>query len=140
MDDNKQAESLLTLVGLIQNSLASIERQKKELAEHKQMLEDGFANDPVYVEHADKAKEAAKLKNQTKQQILKQPQLQQLSAKIKEMSQDLKELKTSLSDYLQEYARISGAREIEDINGEINEIVYTAKLIKALSARSSHRH
>ena len=149
MDDNKKViegeittqpssgspndrETLTTIVGLIQNYLGAIEREKKELTENKQMLEDALNNDPVYKEHADKAKEAVKIKSATKLQILRQPQLSQVVAKVKELSEQLKEKKESLSQYLLEYARISGERQIEGPDGQIQEIVYQARLVRGV--------
>jgi len=133
--DKPGADVLLSITQLIQNYIVSSERDQKELSAHRQMLEDAFNNDATYKEHADKAREAAKIKAATKAQIMKQPQLQQLVAKVKELSLSLKESKESLSEYLQEYARITGQRQIEGVDGEINEIVYLAKLIKTHSSR-----
>src|SRR3989344_4853226 len=79
------------------------------------------------------SKEAVKVKQGTKAQILRQPQAGELDKKVKELKADLKENRSSLSDYLQEYARLSGVNEIEGDDGEVREIVYDARLIKKSS-------
>ena|SRR5260221_13449881 len=127
---DNDATVLLSLENLVKNHIASIDRLKDELKKHKQMLEDGFSNDAVYQEHARLAKEAIKQKSATKSQITKQPQNMQLANKIKNMSAELKDKQFSLSDYLLEYQRMTGVNEIEGEDGEVREIVNTAKVIK----------
>lgn len=129
-DENPQANSLLTVTQLIQNYLAQIDRDKKELTSHREMLEDAFMNDATYKEQADKVKEAAKIRNATKKQIMNRPELKELSEKVREVRDSIKEAQMQLSEYLQEFTRISGSRTLEGPNGEIQEIIYVAKLIK----------
>jgi hypothetical protein len=134
------ADDLIAVTGLIQNYIVQIDRSSKELAAHKQMLQDAFLNDPTYRQHDEKVKEAVKVRNATKMQILKQPTLAELAEKVKDMAQSVKDAKQSLSDYLQEFAKMTGAREIEDSEGELREIVYSAKLIKAGSKEFKKKH
>lgn len=125
------ANDLVTVTNLIQSYIAQIDRSSKELSAHKLMLQDAFLNDPTYRQHDEKVKEAVKVRSATKMQILKQPTLAELSEKVKDMAQSVKDAKQSLSDYLQEYVRMTSSKEIEDTEGELREIVYTAKLIKS---------
>lgn len=134
------AVSLTALVSLIQTYIGNIDNIKKDLATNKQMLEDFLSNDPVYNEDLAKAKEANKRKMETKSKLMRQPQLQQLAEKIKELSQEMREAKETLSSYLQDYAQTSGQRQIEDARGEINEIVYMAKLIKGFSVNKPQKN
>ncbi len=129
----KNSEVLLSMESLIKGHIATIDKLSEESRKIKEMLDDIFANDPTYQEHDKVAKEAAKVKQGTKQQILKQPQAADLDKKYKELRGELKENQGSLSDYLQEYARMSGVNEIEGDDGEVREIVYNAKLIKKSS-------
>lgn len=129
------ASDLITITNLIQSYIGNLDRAQQEMKAHKQMLQDSFANDPTYREHDEKVKEATKVRTQTKQQILKQPTLRELAEKVKEMSQGVKDMREALSSYLQEYAKITGSREFEDADGELREIVYSAKLVKTASKR-----
>lgn len=126
---------IIELEGLIKNHIASIERVTNELRKHREMLDDIFNNDATFKEHSEKAKEANKIKSATKQQIMKQPQVADLSDKVKSMRTEVKELKEALSDYLREYQRLSGVNEIEGDDGQIHEIVYIAKLIRKFMQR-----
>ncbi len=125
-----QATVLLSLETLIKNNIASIDKLKEEAKKHKQMLEDSFMNDAVYQEHLRLSKEAVKVKSATRAQILKQQQNIMLSNKIKTMTSELKDKQFALSDYLLEYQRMTGVNEIEGDDGEVREIVNTAKVVK----------
>ncbi len=127
------ATVMLSLENLIKSHIASIDKLKDELRKQKQTLEDGFMNDAVYQEHLRLAKEAIKVKSATRAQITKQPQNVLLSNKIKSMSAELKDKQFALSDYLLEYQRMTGVNEIEGEDGELREIVNTAKVVKRAS-------
>jgi hypothetical protein len=112
------AEVLINMESMIKNYVASIDKLQIGIKKHKEMLDDIFTNSPAYKDHSEKAKEAAKLLASTKGQILRQPQASELSNSMKDMRVELKENQEALSDYLQEYARMSGVNEIEDDDGE----------------------
>lgn len=135
MDDTKKAiddgaEIILNLENLIKSHITNIDKLKIEQKKQKEMLEDIFLNDPTYKQHLDKAKEAAKVKMTTKAQIMKRSDVYQLAEKIKDIHLQLKDLEVGMSDYLREYARLSGTNEIQGEDGEVREIVYVAKLVK----------
>ena len=99
------------------------------------MLEDMFLNDSTYQQHSEKAKEAAKLKNKTKGELMKRTDIAQLAEKVKEVKSQVKDMKEALSDYLQQYKELSGASEIEGDDGQVREIVSTVKLVKKSSKK-----
>jgi len=127
-----QSTVLLSLDEMIKTHIASIDRLKTELKEHKQMFEDGFINDPTFRELSQAAKDAADIKSAARQQLLKQPTVATLSSKIKSLASEVKEKKLALSDYLLEYQRMAGVNEIEGYDGEVREIINEAKLIKKM--------
>ncbi|MBI2595712.1 hypothetical protein HYW46_03190 [Candidatus Daviesbacteria bacterium] len=121
---------LINMEGLIKNYISSIDKLSEEVKKLKEALEDIFKNDPTFQEHSEEAKKSAKIKQKTKSEILKRTQAAELDAKIKSLRSQLKENKSALSDYLQEYAKKSGLNEIEGEDGEVREIVYVAKLVR----------
>lgn len=145
MDENTDGEStesgstdngasvVLNLEGLIKNHISSIDQLQDELTKHADMLNDIFENNPVYKAHMEKVKEVTKIKNATKQEILKQPDAAELSNKVKSMKSEIKELQGALSDYLKEFLRLSGLNEIEGEDGEIREIITVPRLVKKMS-------
>lgn len=130
---------ILNLESLIKNNVASIEKLTDELRALRNMFTDSFANDPVYKGLEEKAKEANKAKNSTKQQLLKQPSVMQAADKIRTITAEIKEKKDSMSDYLLEYSRMAGVNEIEGHDGEIREIIHQAKLLKKSSKEPRKR-
>ena len=134
-DASDQSTVLLSLENLIKNHIASIDKLKDDVKKQKQMLEDGFMNDAVYQEHLRLAKEAIKVKSATRAQITKQPQNILLANKIKSMTTELKDKQFALSDYLLEYQRMTGVNEIEGDDGEVREIVNSAKVVKKASKK-----
>ncbi len=127
------ADMLVNLESTIKEHIASIDKSKGELKKLKEMLADTYQNDPTYKEHDKTVKEATKIRSKTKSELLKQPAAADLSAKVKELSGELKDFQAALSDYLREYMRLSGSSEIEGDDGEVRDIVYVAKLVKRSS-------
>lgn len=121
---------LVNMEAMIKNYVAAIDKLNTEAKKLKEMLDDIFNNDPTFQQHSEAAKEAAKKKGQTKAEILKRPQAKELDDKIRTLKSEAKESQGALSDYLQEYQRMSGVDEIEGEDGEVRQIVYTAKLVK----------
>jgi hypothetical protein len=118
------------LESLIKSHITGIDNRKNELKKLREMVNDALLNDKTYQEQDKTAKEAAKIKNATKSQILKAPTNQSIVAKTHEMAAEVKEMDEALSEYLREYQRISGSNEIETDNGDVREIIYIAKLIR----------
>jgi len=125
-----ELESLTTVTNLIKNYISTIERTKTELGKQKDIMEDALANNPQYKEACDEAKEYSKIKADVKRQILEDDKLANLVAKVKELTLTLKETKEALSEYLVEYAKLSGSNQIEGDDGQTREIVYSARLVK----------
>ncbi len=123
-------EILLSLENMIKNHIVSLERLQEEIRKHREMVDSAFENSETFKTHNETAKEALKVKNTTKQEILKQPATMQLNMKLKSMQSEYKERMQELSDLLPEYQRLSGANIIQTDDGQEREIVTSAKLVK----------
>lgn len=135
MDKQETASSndavlLVKIEEMIKTHLTQIETLQEEITKHKDMVNDVFANDETYQEHDKIAKESARIRFNTKKEILKRSDVAQLSNRLHELKSEQKELKDGLSDYLREYQRLSGSNEIEGEDGETREIIFVAKLVK----------
>lgn len=115
---------------MIKTHMAQIEELGEEATKYKDMLDDVLANDETYQEHEKIAKEAARIKANTKKEIMKRADAADLGSKLKSVRSQQKELKEGLSDYLREYQRLSGLNEIEGEDGQLQQIVFVAKLVK----------
>ena len=129
---------LVRIEEMIKTHLAQIGNLQEEITKYRDMVNDIFLNDETFQEHDKIAKEAVKVRSATKQQIMKRPDVADLSNKLKSLKSEQKELKEGLSDYLREYQRLSGSNEIEGEDGQLRQIVFIAKLINK-SAKFSGR-
>lgn len=129
-ESQNQATTITALDDLIGSQSLRLEQLREESKKIRTMIDDHLMGDETYRKHVDQVKEATKIKNATKQQLLKQPQAASLVSKTKDTVAEIKELETSLSEYLKEYSRLSGVNEIQGPDGEVREIVTIFKLIK----------
>lgn len=130
VSEDNGAQVLLDLEHMIKTHIQDVATRKAELKKSREMLQSALVNDETYRLHEEEAKKAAKQKAATKTQILRLPANANLNEKVQGLAGELKDLDGALSDYLREYQRMSGANEIETDDGEIHEIVYSAKLVK----------
>lgn len=121
---------VLELEQMIKTNVATLDRNKAELKKLREMLESALLNDEPYRTATEKSKEAAKEKSKAKLNVMQNPATKQIADKVKDMMLENKELILAQSEYLREFARLSGTNEIETEDGEVREIIYIAKLVK----------
>lgn len=129
-EGQSQAELVISLTNLINANINEIGNIEKELARHKEMIDSVLENDATYKDHAEKSKEAARIKGNTKKEIFKRPDVKHVVDKLAELKDNLADTRDELSNYIQEYATASGQNYFEAEDGTIQEIVYIAKLRK----------
>jgi hypothetical protein len=129
MDNQKTLTTLTNLTGLINGHLAGLEREKENLGKLSEMLNDILANDPAYKEASDKTKEVIKEKGKAKANVLAQTHPHDIAFKIKDSRIEIKQLSLELSNFLTEYQKITGSNEFEGEDGEMRQIVTTAKVV-----------
>lgn len=124
---------LTSLESLIKQHISSIATNKAELKKLREMLASALTNDSTYKLHDEEAKKAAKVRSGTKSELMKTPANKILVDKLNELSTEIKEADGALSEYLREFARLTGTTEFETDDGEVREIVFVAKLVKRSS-------
>lgn len=122
-------QTTLDLTGLINSHLDQISSLKDQITKFRDMIRAVLESDTTYQTHEAAVKEAAKIRNQTKKQIMKQPQVADIVSRMQTARTDIKELSQTLSGLLQDYARSTGTTSFETSDGQVREIVYSAKLI-----------
>lgn len=125
-----QAELVVSLTGLINSNLKEIDSLEEEMSKQKEMIDSVLANDATYKEHEEKAKEASRIKTNTKKEIFKRVDVKHVVEKLAELKENIADTREELSNYIQEYATASGQNYFEAEDGSIQEIVYIAKLRK----------
>jgi len=132
-ENQNQAVNLLSVESLINSYTVKLDELQKDSREQKEMLQSFLDNDQEYLDAAKEADKLAKVKTLAKQKVLKRSEAQVLVDKLKEISSELREVKTAMSDYLTQYVNLSGSRQIERPDGVLMDIVHSAKLVKKKS-------
>lgn len=127
---DNDAVLLTRIEEMIKTHLTQIDSLQEEITKHKEMMTDVFTNNETFQEHDKQAKEAVRVRTNTKQEIMKKPDVADIASKLKDLKSEQSELQTGLSDYLREYQRLSGSNEIEGSDGEVREIIFVAKLVR----------
>jgi hypothetical protein len=130
IDNSNPAADLVALEGLVLNYIDKIEKHQEILRSKKEMLESNLENDPNYQEAAKQAKELSKKKQEEKARIIRQPEVEKIYADVKDGQGQLRTMRDTLSNHLQNYGKLSGTNQLEDEEGQVREIVYTAKVVK----------
>lgn len=127
---DNQGELVVNLGNLINANLKELENIEIQMNQQKEMVDNVLQNDSTYKQHEEQAKEATRVKSNTKKEIFKRSDVAHVVAKLAELKENLRDTKEELSQYLQEYSRISEQNSFESEDGTIHEIVYTAHLRK----------
>jgi hypothetical protein len=124
------SDELLTIDSAIKSRMGQLNKLKNDLKVQKEMLDSFLENDEKYCEAVELSKKANGVKNAVKAQLLKQPEAANLNETIKAIKEQVFELNEGLSYYLREYQRLTGANEFEGEDGELQQIIYVAKLVR----------
>lgn len=129
-EGEKAADELFTIDSAIKTRLSQLTKLRADMKIQREMLTSYLENDETYQEAATIAKRANGAKNSAKALLLKQPEANNLNETIKSMREQINEVQEGLSYYLREYQRVTGMSEFEGEDGELQEIVYVAKLVR----------
>jgi hypothetical protein len=124
------ASSLLNLESLINGYIVDMEKLQEQIKTQRDMFNDAFNNDAEFSQIMQKVKDINRVKSAAKQRIMKLPNVVDVSNRMREYKEELKDIQDGLSTYLQQYKELSGSNQITRDNGEVVEIVSTTKLVK----------
>jgi len=125
-----EVKEVMDLTSLIKRYLVDIEKLKQELKTQNEMLSDAINNDKNYSEHNQQVKDWLKKRNAVKQTLIKQPAVEAIVAKQKELKFQIKDFQNALSRYLERYYQVAKTNILEDDNGDLREIIPVYKLVK----------
>lgn len=114
----------------IKMNITKIERLKEDAKPLKEMMTSFLDGDEVYAQLTEVAKEASTKKGARRRELLSTENGQELNNKINSIKEDMKEAQDALSHSLREFQRMTGLNEFEGEDGELRQIVYTAKLVR----------
>lgn len=126
-DSKREMEE--SLKSLIQESLENID----ELTHKKKLIDESIksvlGNDSTFKKHEEAAKDATRIKNSTKNEILKRPDVKHVVLQKNEMAEELKGERELLENYLEEYNNLTGKDIIEDKQGKARQIVRKYRVV-----------
>jgi chromosome segregation ATPase len=114
---------------LIERLCSQLDEVKEKQKETRQSLTNVFANDQQLSEFENQAKNASKAFKQRKTELQQTPEAKQLSAKLKEMSEEVKDIEDSLTNHLISYFQMTGTKSFSTLTGEEREFKVLAKLL-----------
>lgn len=123
-------DELQNIQNLINSNITQIDKLQDDIKPVKEMLESVLQADLSYAELDQKVLEATKEKMAKKKELMNTTNGRELSEKMKTLKSELKEAKDKLSDYLKAYQQQTGFNEYEGPDGELRQIVFTAKLVR----------
>lgn len=123
--------TLMNCENLINSAIVRFDKVKEETKDLKSQMDSILENDDEYQKLCEEINKLSKLKKIAKAKIMKRSEVVSLDEKIRDGNSQIKELKTTLSDYLAQYVIISGTNQIELADGVMRQILYSAKLVKS---------
>ncbi|NCO88460.1 hypothetical protein AUK04_04490 [Candidatus Roizmanbacteria bacterium CG2_30_33_16] len=127
---NQSTMTMVELTTIIKRYLADLNKLKEDMKMQKQMYNEAFSNDATYSQQNDKVKKLNRETAVIKERIVKQPAIELLVTKIKQIRDEIKVSQEALSDYLREYQKVSNATTIEDDKGEVLQIIPSYRLVR----------
>lgn len=125
--DQEVVESLRSLILQTVENVQEMKGDKKKLDETIKSVLD---NDSTYVKHAEDAKEASRIKSNTKKEIFKRPDVKHVVERKLELHEDIKAEEEQLDAYLQDYYDKTGTDVIEDRNGNVLQVIKKFKVVQ----------
>ena len=125
-----QARALLDLEQSIKTYYQGAQSKREEMKQHKEMVADAYANDKTLAESEEKMKALKMEANKVRDQISATSAVIEAKQKLRELSEEVKELEKTLSKFLLQYKDLAQTNQIMVREGEMYQIVQSAKLVK----------
>jgi len=129
-DTPQPVHNLLAIEDLIKGYLADIAATKEKLKAHKEMVKSTIEQDKDYSVVAEKHNAVKKEVAKVKETLVKNPAITSAQLKVNELQTELKDAQSALSDYLNQYIQLTQTSEFVGPDGEVLQIVRSAKLVK----------
>ena len=114
----------------IEKRLEKLDEAQNEYKTKKQILQDGMTGDEEFMALEDKTKDAKTRFAAHKAAILNEPENRKLSGDLKELSEEIKDLKQQLGDGLLAYFMEHNSLEYEDSAGQKRRFSVSARFLK----------
>lgn len=119
--------------GLIQRLSIQLDETKAKQKEFKERLKNILDNDTQLAEFEQQAKDASQLFKKRKQELQESLEGKEIKAKIKEYSEEIRDIEESLTNSLLSYYQITGTQSFATPTGDEREFKLKARLMPAKS-------
>lgn len=125
-----EASELLDLEQTIKTYYQGVQSKREEMKQFKEMIADTFANDKTLSEAEEKMKSLKMESNKIKEQLAGTSAVIEAKQKLKELTAEVRDLDKALSKFLLQYRDVAQTNQIMVREGEMYQIVQSAKLVK----------
>ncbi len=129
-----EASELLDLEQTIKTYYQGAQSKRDEMKQYKEMIADTFANDKSLSEVEEKMKSVKMEANKIREHLAGTSAVIEAKQKLKELMAEVKDFDKALSKFLLQYREIAQTNQIMVREGEVYEIVQSAKLVKQTAA------
>lgn len=133
-DQINEASELLDLEQTIKTYYQGVQSKREEMKQYKEMISDTFANDKTLGEAEEKMKTLKMESNKIKEQLAGTSAVIEAKQKLKELMAEVRDLDKALSKFLLQYRDVAQTNQIMVREGEMYQIVQSAKLVKQTAA------
>jgi len=130
-DENQQAVSATVQVDfLVKQMSADLDKLTEQIREQRRMVTDALKSDSRYQEISEKIKDLNKQRQSVQKELSANESVQKAREELQELNNQRKTIQSKLSDYLRQYVETFNSKTLEDLEGNLKEIVTQYKLIK----------
>ncbi len=129
-DAENPAQKILDLEQMIKGYLTDIAAIREKLKTQRDMHNSTFEQDKEYSEVSEEHGKVKRKQAEVKQRLAKTDAVAAVQATMKGLKDEMKDLQGALSTYLNQYAQLTNSNQFTGADGEIHEIVRTAKLVR----------
>ncbi len=115
--------------GLVLNLSVKLDEAKEKQKEYRERLKNMMDNDESLAEFEQQAKNAADAFRKRKKELNESTEGKEIKAKIREFSEEIKDLEESLTNNLLSYYQMTGVQSFELPTGEEREFKLKARLL-----------
>ena len=135
-DGNEQAVSVSQQIDyLVKQLSADVDKLGGQIKEQRQMVKDALVSDSRYQELSERINDFNKQRQSIQKELSNNEAVQKAKEELQELNNQRKSLQHKLSDYLRQYVEKFNSKTLEDLEGNLKEIVTQYKLVKQKSAQ-----
>ena len=115
---------------LVKQMSADLDKLGDQIKEQRQMVTDAFKNDSRYQEINEKIKDLNKQRQVIQKELSSNESVQRAKEELQELNNQRKALVSKLSEYLKQYVEEFNSRTLEDLEGNLKEIITQYRLVR----------